>query len=156
MKPTHFHDLGKLMLAFTMVWGYFSVSQFLIIWSGNLPEEVTWYLVRNTGGWKAFTMAVVFFAFFVPFLILLSQDIKFKPRVLMKVALLVLVVRWFDYYWQVAPNLHPSGFTLHPFDFAPWIGHRRPLGVVDARACCATAPPFRSQDPVIKEAWLHG
>ena len=155
VKPTHFHDWGKLMLAFTMVWGYFSVSQFLIIWSGNLPEEVTWYLVRNTGGWKAYTVALVFFAFFMPFAILLSQDIKFKPRLLMRIAMLVLLVRWFDYYWQVAPNLHPEGFTLNPFDFAPWIG----IGgiwvwlLLGQLRSGAIVPV---EDPVVKEAWIHG
>lgn len=155
VKPTHFHDWGKLLLAFTMVWGYFSISQFLIIWSGNLPEEVTWYIVRNTGGWKTFTVTLVVFAFFLPFAILLSQDIKFKPKVLMRVAMLVLVVRWFDYYWQVAPNLHPSGFTLSPFDFGPWIAIGGfwvwlMLGNVRGKAALPV------QDPVIKEAWLHG
>lgn len=155
VKPTHFHDWGKLLLAFTMVWGYFSVSQFLIIWSGNLPEEVTWYLVRNTGGWKAYTMAVVFFAFFVPFLTLLSQDIKFKPRILMRVAMMMMVVRWFDYYWQVAPNLHPSGFSLNPFDFAPWIaiGGLWVWGMLGLFRNGAVIPVA---DPVVKEAWAHG
>lgn len=122
IRRKHFHDYGKWMLAFTMVWGYFSVSQFLIIWSGNLPEEVTWYLYRNTPGWQWFTIAVVVFTFFVPFLILLSQDIKFKPKILLRVAILILVVRWFDYYWQMAPNLHHDGVSLHPFDFAPMLG----------------------------------
>lgn len=155
VKPTHFHDWGKLMLAFTMVWGYFSISQFLIIWSGNLPEEVTWYIVRNTGGWKTYTVALVVFAFFLPFAILLSQDIKFKPKVLMRVAMLVLVVRWFDYYWQVAPNLHPSGFTLSPFDFGPWIAIGGfwvwlMLGNVRGKAALPV------NDPVIQEAWVHG
>ena len=155
VKPTHFHDWGKLMLAFTMVWGYFSISQFLIIWSGNLPEEVTWYIVRNTGGWKTYTVALVVFAFFLPFAILLSQDIKFKPKVLMRVAMLVLVVRWFDYYWQVAPNLHPSGFTLSPFDFGPWIAIGGfwvwlMLGNVRGKAALPV------NDPVIQEAWAHG
>ena len=122
IRRKHFHDYGKLMLAFTMVWGYFSVSQFLIIWSANLPEEVPWYLYRNTPGWQYYTIAVTVFTFFVPFLILLSQDIKFKPKILMRVAILILVVRWFDYYWQMAPNLHHDGVSLHLFDIAPMIG----------------------------------
>ncbi len=155
VKPTHFHDWGKLMLAFTMVWGYFSVSQFLIIWSGNMPEEITWYIARNTGSWKAFTVVLVFFAFFMPFGILLSQDIKFKPRALMNVAILVLLVRWFDYYWQVAPNLHPTGFTLNAFDFAPWVFIGgfwvwHVLGQTKGRAAIPV------QDPVIQEAWANG
>lgn len=118
----HYHDYGKLMLALTMVWGYFSVSQWLIIWSGNLPEEVTWYLYRNHESWKYYTIAVVIGAFFVPFLMLLSQDIKFKPKVLLRVALLILFVRWFDYNWQVGPNVHHYGVDLHIFDIAPFLG----------------------------------
>ncbi|MCG8457519.1 MAG: hypothetical protein MI919_14690 [Holophagales bacterium] len=117
----HYHDYGKLMLALTMVWGYFSVSQWLIIWSGNLPEEVVWYLHRNTHGWKLYTIAVVVGAFFLPFLILLSQDIKFRPKTLLKVALLILFVRWFDYNWQVGPNVHPDGVDLVLFDIAPFL-----------------------------------
>ncbi|MEO1082931.1 MAG: hypothetical protein AAFY88_01675 [Acidobacteriota bacterium] len=122
IRRVHFHDYGKWMLAFTMVWGYFSVSQFLIIWSANLPEEVPWYLYRNTPGWQYYTILVVIFTFFVPFLILLSQDIKFKPKVLLRVAMLILVARWFDYYWQMAPNLHHDGVSLHLFDIAPMLG----------------------------------
>lgn len=136
IRRKHYHDYGKLMLAFTMVWGYFSVSQFLIIWSGNLPEEVGWYLARDTEAWKYFTIGIAFFAFVVPFLILLSQDIKFKPRILVRVAILILVVRWFDYLWQVGPNMayydyHPLGggtpsaekveLTLGLFDLAPML-----------------------------------
>lgn len=128
--PKHFHDYGKLLLAATMVWGYFSVSQFLIIWSGDLPEEVVWYLHRNTQGWKTYTVLLVLFTFFVPFLILLWRGIKFQPKKLMYVALFILAMRWFDYYWQIAPNLtYKDGFSLHPFDFVPaiafgglWIG----------------------------------
>lgn len=122
IRRKQFHDYGKWMLAFTMVWGYFSVSQFLIIWSANLPEEVTWYLYRNTPGWKYYTLILVVLTFVVPFLMLLSQDIKFKPKVLLRVALLILVVRWFDYYWQLAPNLNHDGVSLHYFDAIPMIG----------------------------------
>ncbi len=119
IRRKHFHDYGKLMLALTMVWGYFTVSQFLIIWSGNLPEEITWYIHRNSEGWKAYTVALMVASFVVPFLILLSQDIKFKPKVLLRVAVLILIVRWFDYYFQVAPNLHHDGISLHIFNLAP-------------------------------------
>lgn len=117
-----YHAYGKWMLAFTMVWGYFNASQIIIIWSGNLPEEVVWYIHRSTGGWYTFTAALVLFTFFVPFVILLFQPIKFKPNVLLRVALLVLVTRWFDYYWNIVPNLHPDGFTIHLFDFVVPIG----------------------------------
>lgn len=155
VKPTHYHDYGKLMLAFTMVWGYFSVSQFLIIWSGNMPEEITWYLVRNTPAWKTYTILLMIGAFFLPFGILLSQDIKFKPRILMRVAFLVLVVRFFDYYWQIAPNLSPDKFPLHVFDFVPVIGIGG-LWVWVLLGQLKNGPLIAVNDPVIKEAWADG
>ena len=156
IRKTHFHDYGKLMLALTMVWGYFTVSQFLIIWSGNLPEEVVWYAYRNTEGWKQYTVAVVFFSFFVPFLILLQQRLKFQPKILMNVALFILVVRWFDYYWQVAPNLFGDrGLTLHPFNIFPFVGIGGLwiwyfLGQLPGRVLVPV------EEPVIKEALADG
>ena len=156
IRKTHFHDYGKLMLALTMVWGYFTVSQFLIIWSGNLPEEVVWYVYRNTEGWKTFTVALAFFSFFIPFLILLQQRLKFKPKVLMNVAFGILVVRWFDYYWQVAPNLyHGEGTAVHFFNLFPFLGFGGLwiwlfLGRLSGR------PLVPVEEPVIKEALADG
>lgn len=109
LHPRHdnrFHDWGKLLLAFVMVWAYFTVSQLIIIWSGNLPEEVTWYLHRIQGGWKFFSIAVALLHFALPFLLLLSRARKLVPNRLARVALLVLVMHWFDYYWQTMPNFH--------------------------------------------------
>ena len=71
--PAHFHDLGNLMLAFVMLWAYFSFSQYLIIWSGNLPEEIAWYLHRLQTGWRFVGIALVVFHFALPFLLLLSR-----------------------------------------------------------------------------------
>ncbi|MDA8015939.1 MAG: hypothetical protein MPN21_00715 [Thermoanaerobaculia bacterium] len=122
LDPKQFHAYGKWMLAFTMVWGYFNASQIIIIWSGNLPEEVGWYIHRSTGGWYWFTAALVLFTFFVPFVILLFQPLKFKPKILLRIALLVLATRWLDYYWNIVPNLHPDGFTMHVFDVIAPIG----------------------------------
>ena len=122
LDKTQFHAYGKWMLAFTMVWGYFTASQIIIIWSGNLPEEIGWYLHRSTGGWYNFTAVTVLFTFFVPFVILLFQPLKFRPKVLLRVALLVLATRWLDYYWNIVPNIHPGGFTMHVFDFIAPIG----------------------------------
>ena len=73
LTPRHFHDLGKLLLAFTMLWAYLNFSQFLIIWSGNLPEEIPWYIERMRGGWGVIAIALVVGHFALPFLLLLSQ-----------------------------------------------------------------------------------
>jgi hypothetical protein len=100
-----FHDWGKLMLAFIMVWAYFTVSQLIIIWSGNLPEEVIWYLHRVEHGWEPVSIAVGILHFGVPFLLLLSRGRKLYENRLIPVVLLVLTMHWVDYYWQIIPNL---------------------------------------------------
>src|SRR6185503_1247821 len=74
--PAHFHDLGNLMLAFVMLWAYFSFSQFLIIWSGNLPAEIAWYMHRLHTGWRFVGMSLIVFHFAVPFVLLLSRAVK--------------------------------------------------------------------------------
>jgi hypothetical protein len=108
LGPEQLHDYGKLMLAFTMVWAYFSYSQWLIIWAGNLPEEITWYLDRIHGGWQTVALALVFLQFALPFLLLLSRELKRDARKLVPVALLVLVMRYVDLYWIVAPSPFPG------------------------------------------------
>ena len=75
-RSDHFHDYGKLLLAFIMIWAYFAVSQFLIIWSGNLPEETSWYMGRMIGGWKWVSVVLVFAHFVFPFVLLLSRNLK--------------------------------------------------------------------------------
>lgn len=106
IEPKHFHDYGKLLLAFVMLWSYIALSQLLIIWSGNLPEEVPWYLHRVQGGWKWVSIALILFNFFLPFILLLSRDLKRNARLLAGVALFVLVMRWVDLYWLAAPTFH--------------------------------------------------
>lgn len=116
MTPRHFHDYGKLLLAFVMLWTYFAVSQLLIVWSGNLPEEVTWYLERSRGGWLWLAISLALFHFALPFLLLLSRDLKRDARRLSTVALLLLVMRWVDLYWQASPAFHDGGLSPHWLD----------------------------------------
>lgn len=124
VKTKIFHDYGKFMLAFTMLWGYFSVSQFLIIWSGNLPEEVTWYLYRNTEGWKILTLFLVAGHFFIPFLLLLSADLKKKPKLIGTVAIWILVMRWVDFYWHIMPSVNHKGGV-----WPGWLDLVAPIGL---------------------------
>jgi hypothetical protein len=114
--PGHFHDLGNLMLAFVMLWAYFSFSQYLIIYSGNLPEEITWYTRRLFTGWRVIGLALVAFHFAVPFVILLSRLVKRNPRLLVQVAVGILVVRLIDLFWLIAPELHRDGFFISWLD----------------------------------------
>ncbi len=103
-QPRHLHDHGKLLLAFVMLWSYFSFSQFLIIWSANLPEEITWYLHRLRGGWQYVALFIIFFHFALPFVILLSRSLKRHAGKLVLVALLVLGARVVDLFWLIAPS----------------------------------------------------
>jgi hypothetical protein len=103
VAPLHFHDLGKLLLALVMLWAYFAFSQYLIIWSGNLPEEIGWYIKRIHGGWGALIITIGILHFAAPFLFLLSRSIKRNPRKLVVIAVLVLVMRSVDLLWMLVP-----------------------------------------------------
>ncbi len=117
LVPKIFHAQGKLQLAFILLWAYFSVSQLIITWSGNLPEEIFWYQHRTSHGWGWLALAVVFLHFVLPFALLLSQPRKFDSSRLVKVALLMLCVHWLDFFWQAAPTFHDH-LTAHWLDFA--------------------------------------
>ncbi len=113
--PKHFHDLGKLLLAAVMVWAYFSFSQLLIIWSGNLPEEIPWYLERFKGQWRWLGVALILLNFALPFMLLLSRDLKHNRRRLMAVAWLLIAMRFVDLLWLIAPEFEGghSGEARH-------------------------------------------
>src|SRR3954452_18267289 len=89
LRKSELHDNGKLLLAFVMLYTYLSFSQFIIIWSGNLPEEITWYLARTQHGWKPVMLALVIFHFVLPFLLLLNRNLKKQPARLAAVAILI-------------------------------------------------------------------
>jgi hypothetical protein len=121
LASRHFSDYGNLMLAFLMLWAYFSVSQLIIIWSGNLPEEIPWYLTRMGGPWHGMGLVLVLGHFAVPFLLLLSRGVKQNARLLSLVALLVLLMRWVDLQWQAVPAFHPQGPVWHWLDLAVFV-----------------------------------
>ncbi len=104
LQKRHLHDLAKLLLAFVMLWAYFDFSQLLIIWSGNLPEEISFYRTRLYGGWGAVAVLVLVFHFFVPFFLLLSQDVKRNAKVLPKIALWLIFMRLVDLFWMTRPE----------------------------------------------------
>ena len=102
-----FGDLGNLLLAFVMVWTYFSFSQFLIIWSGNLPSEIAWYELRLHNGWQFVALTVFGLCFVAPFFNLLSRDVKQNIWPLAGVAMIVLVGYGLNMYWTLVPAFHP-------------------------------------------------
>jgi hypothetical protein len=113
--PGRVHDLGNLLLAFVMFWSYVSFMQFLIIWSGNRPEEATWYLSRSRGGWQALAILLALLHFVLPFLLLLQRNVKRDLRRLSAIALLLLVMRLVDLYLLVIPTSSPGRLILNPW-----------------------------------------
>ena len=115
----HLHDYGKWMLTFTMVWAYFSFSQWVIMWAGNLPEEIIWYRMRLHGGWQYFGLFLAILNFFVPFVILLSAQIKKEKGRIVWIAAFLLGTRFYDLYWLIMPNFeNKSGFYFHWLNLA--------------------------------------
>ena len=105
-----------------MVWAYFSFSQFLIIWSANLPEEIPWYLDRMSHGWEWFSILLIVGQFFLPFFLLLSRDLKRTAGRVAIVGALVLVMRYVDFYWNVMPALHHETPMPHWTNLATLVG----------------------------------
>jgi hypothetical protein len=122
IQERHLHDLGKLLLAFVMLWAYFGFSQLLIIWSGNLPEEITFYRSRLYGGWGVVAVIVLIFHFFVPFFLLLSRDVKRNARILPKIAIWLILMRFVDLFWLTRPE-----FTANALP--NWLDLATPLAV---------------------------
>jgi hypothetical protein len=108
VTPHHLHDLGKLLFAFLMLWAYLSFSQFLIIWSANLVEEIPHYLTRWDGGWQWVSWFVVLLQFALPYALLLSRNLKRESRRLRIIATWILATRVVEYYWQVSPEFNHS------------------------------------------------
>jgi hypothetical protein len=118
----HLHDLGNMMFAFMVLWAYLSFSQFLIIWSGNLPDEIPWYLRRLRGGWGYIAVTLVIFHFAAPFVILLMRGVKRHADRLIKVCLLLLAIRLVDVYWIVEPAFYNQQIHIHWLDFVTPVG----------------------------------
>jgi hypothetical protein len=113
----HLHDLGNMMFAFMVLWAYLSFSQFLIIWSGNLPNEIPWYLRRMRGGWGWVALALVVFHFATPFVLLLMRGVKRNARRLLWVCVLLIVFRVLDVYWIVEPAFYNQKLSVQWLDF---------------------------------------
>ena len=129
LRPTHLRDLGNLMLAFVMLWAYFGFSQYLIIWAGNLPQEIAWYAHRLQTGWRFIGIALIVFHFAIPFVLLLSRTMKREAGLIVKVAIGILFVRLLDLFWLIAPEFHTSGIAVSWVDLvlpislgALWLG----------------------------------
>ena len=160
VRSSHYHDLGKLMLAFVMFWAYIAFSQYLIIWAGNLPEEIPWYLRRLHGGWGWIGVALIALHFALPFLLLLPEGANRNPRILAGVAALVVLMRFVDVFWLVRPAFAhavsgPEGFHAH------WLDLAAPAGIGGAWLAAylwqlKRRPLLPVNDPEYLEAAAHG
>jgi len=122
LKPEQVQDHGKFMLTFIMMWAYFAFSQWLIIWAGNLPEEITWYMRRLNGGWGYVGLFVVLFHFAVPFVFLISRPFKRDITRLVWLAVWLLLMRYVDLFWIIEPNFSAT-FNV------TWLDVVVPIGV---------------------------
>lgn len=113
LRTTEQHDLGKFTFAFVMLNIYLAFSQFLIIWSGNLPEEINWYLDRIRGGWGVIITLDFIFHWVVPFSLLLSRDIKRNKKRMVRVCQWMIFAKAFDLFWLIEPNFKDAARNLH-------------------------------------------
>jgi len=155
LTPRHLHDLGKLMLALVMTWAYFSFSQFLIIWAGNLPDEIPWYLERLRGGWQYVALLLVVGHFALPFALLLSRDLKRNFKLLAGISLFILFMRYVDVYWLVAPDFLKGSLGVS------WMDITAPIGIGGIWLAyflmqLEKRPLLPVNEPEIEEALLHG
>jgi hypothetical protein len=126
----HFHDLGNLLMAFTMLWAYMSFSQFLIMWSANIAEEAPYYTIRTDGFQKLVALVLVVFHFFVPFALLLNRATKRSVRRLAMVASLILVMRLVDLFWIVIPTFHQANQAPKHQNVLPhWLDFVAPVAI---------------------------
>jgi hypothetical protein len=136
LKPHHFHDLGKLSLAFVMLYAYFNFSQYLLTYAANLVEEVPYMMARINHGWQYLAIFLVVFHFALPFLFLLNRDLKRRPHRVLWLAAWILFVRWADIVMLVSPefaatgqNLHFGGEEAESYFFLHWLDLAAPLAV---------------------------
>lgn len=122
VTPKQLHDLGNLLLAFVIFWTYVSFSQFLIIWSGNLPREISWYLPRSAGGWQYAVIALAAVQFVLPFALLLSRARKQHPQRLLPIAVLIFAASVLNVFWLIVPSFRPAGFRVQWLDIVAFVG----------------------------------
>jgi hypothetical protein len=155
LTPRHLHDLGKFLLCMVMVWAYFSFSQFLIVWAGNLPEEIPYYLVRINNGWGFVALALVAGHFALPFALLLSRDLKRNFKLLASIAVFILFMRLVDLYWVVTPEFRQQSFGFSWMDFTV------PMGLIGLWLAyflfqLEQRPLMPINNPHLEEALQHG
>jgi hypothetical protein len=147
----HYHDLGKLLFAFTVFWAYIGFSQYFLIWYGNIPEETIFFRHRLEGSWRAASFLLAAGHFVLPFFFLMPRSIKRKPGTLAAGAAWMLVMNYLDVTWLVMPSLHPHGVALGLVDVVCLVGILGLFVGVFARLT-AGAPLVPIKDPRLAES----
>ncbi|KAA0239662.1 MAG: hypothetical protein EDM74_03375 [Armatimonadetes bacterium] len=147
-------DLGNMMFVFTLLWAYTSLSQFLIIWSGNLPEFITYYVSRTKMGWDTMGLVLIAGQFLAPFLLLMAPRTKAVPRLLMLMASWILLMRVVDVFWIVAPFFRKNGVEVVWTDFAAF-GFMGCLWLFVFARSALQGSLIPTHDPRVKEAYHH-
>jgi hypothetical protein len=122
ISADHYHDLGKLIFAFTVFWAYIAFSQYMLMWYANLPEETFWYAARQQGSWVWWSLLLLFGHFLVPFFALMSRNVKRRKPFLLAGACWMLAMQWADIYWLVMPGKSPGVIPLSLMDLAVFLG----------------------------------
>lgn len=151
----HLNDLGSLLLSAVLVWIYLVFSQFMIIWSGNIPEEVSWYVHRLETSWGWVGQFLVLFHFALPFLVLMSRRVKRRPQYLAVVAGTIIFAHLVDAFWLVAPTFHKEGFHIHWLDIAAPIAIGG-IWIAGFLWQLQDTPLLPLHDPELKEVHAHG
>lgn len=165
IETRHFRDLGNLMLAFVLLWTYTSISQLLITYSGNLPEETPWYLNRFNGGWSYVATFLLTCHFMLPFIILLQRKVKDPGKPLLYVGIFIIIMRLVDLFWWIKPSFNggqglEAAEKLSVFNIS-WLDFALPLGMGGIWVWCylwqlKKRPILPQHDPNMKEAFAHG
>ncbi|HTL18299.1 MAG TPA: hypothetical protein VL793_13770 [Patescibacteria group bacterium] len=155
LTRTHFHHLGNLLLAFVMFWTYVSFGQLLIIYSGDIPQELKWYLHRIAGHWKWVVGALGLFHFFVPFYLLLFRTVKRQIAPLATLAGLLFMMHIIETYWLVMPALHRDEISIS------WMDFTSPMGIGGLWLAffvwkLRAAPLILQKDPGVQFAFRYG
>jgi hypothetical protein len=150
----HLHDLGKLLLGFSTFWVYMWFCQFMLIWYGNLPEEVTYYQWRHQGAWAVLSVANLLANWVIPFLLLLPRQAKRDESQMLRICSLLLVGRWLDLYVMVQPVFQERAPVLGLWEVAPLVASAA-LFVLFLRRGLASADLVPYGDPYLQESLEH-
>lgn len=153
VSDNHLHDLGKLMFAFTVFWGYVGFSQFMLIWYSNLPEENFFFINRMTPEWEPISIALMIIKFGIPFFVLMGRPLKRNANFLYVISIWFLVAQYLDVYWMVFPTFYkaPIFGWMEVGIFVGFMG----LFLLSVGRFLSKVNPIAIKDPYLEESFHH-